>query len=315
MCYEVRMDEEMRDTSPVSEQDAPGRVPIKFDRNARLLGVQGVEKLAASHVVVFGLGGVGSYAAEGLARSGVGRLTLVDFDDVCVTNINRQMHALPRTVGQSKARLMAERIEAINPAADVRGIKAFYDRDSSASLLDPIPDYVVDGIDNITAKLHLIATCLARGIPIVTCLGASAKVDPTRVRIASLADTHTDPLARAVRRTIQMKHGIAEARLEDVIAVFSDEEPTLPDADYRSGLCGEACVCPGKDNARHTCQKRHVVYGSAVFVTSVFGMAAASVVVRRLTGRFPVSLDGYIIRERRLKKSARRRGERIGQPG
>jgi len=139
---------------------------------------------------------------------------------------------------------MAERIKTINPAVDVRGIKAFYDRDSSAALLDPVPDYVVDGIDNITAKLHLIATCLARGIPIVTCLGASAKADPTRVRISSLADTHTDPLARAVRRIIQRKQGIAETRLENVIAVFSDEEPVWPDADYRSELCGVECEPP-----------------------------------------------------------------------
>jgi tRNA A37 threonylcarbamoyladenosine dehydratase len=282
-------------------------VPRKFDRNARLMGVEAVERLAHAHVAVFGLGGVGSYAAEGLARAGVGRLTLVDFDDVCITNINRQLHAFPHTVGQPKADLMTERVRAINPAVDVRGIKAFYAEDTSAQLLEPAPDYVLDCIDNITAKMHLVATCLERGIPIVTCLGASAKVDPARVKVATLADTHTDRLARAVRRYIQKRHAVDESRLEDVIAVFSDEDPIWPDPGYQSALCGVNCVCPGKGNSRHSCDKRNVIHGSAVFVTSVFGMVGASVVVRRLTTRFPVPLESYIIRERRLKKAARRK--------
>ena len=136
-----------------------------------------MERLDGAQVTVFGLGGVGSYAVEGLARSGVGHLTLVDFDDVCVTNINRQLHALASTVGKAKSDLMAERVKAINPAADVKAIKAFYDSESSESLLAPAPDYIVDCIDNVTAKMHLIVSCIQRGIPLVTCLGASAKVD------------------------------------------------------------------------------------------------------------------------------------------
>lgn len=292
------------------QHEQPDRVPRTFDRNARLMGAEAVGRLARAHVAVFGLGGVGSYAAEGLARAGVGRLTLVDFDDVCVTNINRQLHAFPNTIGQSKAELMAARMRAINPTADVRAIQSFYAEDTSAQLLDPAPDYVLDCIDNITAKMHLVATCLERGIPIVTCLGASAKVDPTRVKVATLADTHTDRLARAVRRYIQKRHAIDERRLEDVIAVFSDEDPIWPDSGYQSSLCGVNCVCPGKGNPRHSCDKRNVIHGSSVFVTSVFGMVGASVVVRRLTDRFPVALQSYLIRERRLKKAARRESER-----
>lgn len=282
-------------------------IPHRFDRTARLLGAEAVRRLAGCHVAVFGLGGVGSYAAEGLARSGVGRLTLVDFDDVCVTNINRQLHAFPQTVGQSKAALMADRVKAINPAAEARGIRAFYDKDSSATLLDPAPDVVVDCIDNITAKLHLIATCLTRHIPVVTCLGASARLDPTRVKTATLADTHMDPLARVVRKALRRKYGVPESRLEEAVAVFSDEPVTWPDPDYRGGTCGVTCVCPNQDNARHTCRKRHIIHGSAVFVTSVFGMVAAGIAVGRITGRYSPRLAGYVIRERRLKKARQRR--------
>jgi tRNA A37 threonylcarbamoyladenosine dehydratase len=226
----------------------------------------------------------------------------VDFDDVCVTNINRQLHAMGGTVGQAKSDLMAERVKAINPAVEVEGIKAFYDGDTSEELLSPQPDYVVDCIDNVTAKMHLILTCIERGIPLVTCLGASAKVDPTRVRIATLGNTRMDRLARAVRKNLRRKHDIPEQRLDDVVAVYSEEDPVWPDTEYMSDLCGVDCVCPGKDNAKHTCRKRHVIHGSAVFVTSVFGMTAASVVVGDLTARFRHRMERNVIRERRLKK-------------
>lgn len=288
-----------------AENQAAGgghRIPRAWDRTARLLGADAMRRLAGSHVAVFGLGGVGSYAVEGLARSGVGRLTLVDFDQVCVTNINRQIHAFPGTVGKSKAELMADHVKAINPSADVRAESAFYDAETADGLLNPPPDYVVDAIDNVTAKLHLIAACLGRGIRIVTCLGAAAKVDPTSVRVSTIGNTHMDRLARAIRHNLKRKHGFDEKMLDQVTAVFSNEDVAWPDSSYGGLVCGVNCVCPSGEDSRHSCRKRHVIHGSAVFVTAVFGMTAASVVVRELTGRFPVEKQGYLIRERRLKR-------------
>lgn len=278
------------------------KISRAWDRSARLFGAEAMRKLAGSHVAVFGLGGVGSYAVDGLARSGVGRLTLVDFDQVCVTNINRQSHAFPKTVGKFKAELMAEHAKAINPAIVVRAEQAFYEAETSEKLLNPAPDYVIDAIDNVTAKLHLIASCLERGIRIVTCLGAAAKVDSTSVRVAALGDTHMDRLARAIRRNLKKKYGFDEKRMDEVLAVFSNEDIVWPDKSYGGLVCGVNCVCPSGEHSKHSCKHRHVIHGSAVFVTSVFGMTAAGVVVRELSGRFPVERQGYIIRERRLKK-------------
>ncbi|MFA5343581.1 MAG: tRNA threonylcarbamoyladenosine dehydratase [Kiritimatiellia bacterium] len=261
----------------------------RFERCGRLLGKAALHTLAGSHVAVFGLGGVGSYAAEGLARSGIGRLTLVDFDRVCVTNINRQLQALTDTVGAWKAELMAARVRAINPKAEVHAFNDFYNKDTAARLLDPRPDVVIDCIDNVTAKMHLVAGCIEQDIPIVTALGAGAKLDPTRIRIVPLTETHTDPLGRALRKYIRRKHAVTAPQLAKVVAVFSDEPVMLPITDDGGVVCGVNCVCPSGDNAHHTCKKRHVIYGAAVFVTSVFGMVAASAAVRMLVGRDPFS--------------------------
>ena len=250
-----------------------------------------MEKLAQSHVAVFGLGGVGSYAAEALARTGVGRLTLVEFDRVCVTNINRQLHALTGTVGRLKADLMAERIRAVNPGIDLRVCNEFYNRDTSASLLEPRPDIVIDCIDNVTAKMHLVATCVDLDLPIVATLGAAAKLDPTCIRVVPLTATHTDPLGRALRKHIRRKHDVTEEQLSRVVAVFSDEPVRQPFTDHGGVVCGVDCVCPSSDNEHHTCKKRHVIYGTAVFVVSAFGMAAASAAVRMLLGMVPLSRD------------------------
>jgi len=281
--------------TPESESNAgdappkPGHRDWRFERGMRLFGSAGMKKLAASHVAVFGLGGVGSYAVEGLARSGVGRLTLVDFDLVCITNINRQLHALTRTVGQSKAELMGSRVRDINPKAEVRVAAEFYDKNTSDRLLEPRPDVVIDCIDNVTAKMHLVATCVGKGIPIVTALGSGAKFDPTRIRIVPLTETHTDPLGRALRKHIRRKHPVTDEQLARVVAVFSDEPVVLPITDHGGVVCGVDCVCPNHDNAYHTCKQRHVIYGTAAFVTSVFGMAAASAAVRMILGREPFS--------------------------
>src|SRR5205085_2656602 len=157
--------------------------------------------------------------AESLARSAVGKLVLVDFDDVCITNVNRQLHALKGTVGRQKVDVMAERLKLIHPAGEVRAVPEFYNAESSERLLAEPCDFVVDAIDNVTAKVHLIATCLRRGIPLVSSMGAAARLDPTRIRTADLAQTHTDPLARHVRKLLKQHHGISSTDALGVTAV------------------------------------------------------------------------------------------------
>ena len=261
------------------------RTHRRFDRAARLFTEPGLARLMAARVVVFGMGGVGSFAAEALARSGVGQLVLVDFDEICVTNVNRQLHALKGNVGRPKVEVMAERLRLIHPTADIRAVPQFYSAATSEELLGEPLDFVVDAIDNLTAKAHLIASCLARRIPLVSSMGAAARLDPTRVRTADLCATHTDPLARSVRKLLRQQHGLELRGPLGVTAVFSDEEPIDPSAVAYDRGQGFRCVCPNGDNGLHSCEKRSRIEGSASFVTGTFGLTCASVVVRALIGR------------------------------
>ncbi len=257
----------------------------RFDRAARLFGEGAMERLQNAHVVVFGMGGVGSYVAEALARSGVGRLTLVDFDQVCVTNTNRQLHCLKGTYGKHKASLMAERCALINPDAQVEAHLQFYSAETSAELLPPdsAPHFVVDAIDNIKAKLHLLNTCVTRGIPVISSMGAAGRVDPTLVRIGELCETFSDPFAKDVRKLLRLKYAVDTSVPCGVKVVFSPERRRNPvPLSYDHG--GFLCVCPGKENDFHSCDHRTRIDGSVAFVTAAFGMAAASHVVRVLTG-------------------------------
>ena len=263
------------------------RTHRRFDRAARLFTEPGLATLMNARVVVFGMGGVGSFAAEALARSGVGQLVLVDFDEVCVTNVNRQLHAMKGTVGRQKVDVMAERLRLVHPSAEITAIASFYSAETSEALLAGPLDFVVDAIDNVTAKVHLIATCVARRIPLVSSMGAAARLDPTRVRTADLADTHTDPLARNVRKMLRQRHDLdaSEGRPIGVTAVFSDEAPIDPSGvGYDKGQ-GHRCVCPSGDNGLHSCDKRSRIEGSASFVTGTFGLTCAGVVVRTLIAR------------------------------
>src|ERR1043165_1439841 len=153
----------------------------RFDRTARLIGDAGIERLSRSTVSVFGVGGVGSHAAEALVRSGVGRVILVDYDRICVTNVNRQLHAMKGTLGKSKVAVMAERLQLVNPDAVIESRAEFYSAETSQRLLVPEPDVVVDAIDNMAAKMHLNATCLRDRIRCVSAMGAAARLDPTKV--------------------------------------------------------------------------------------------------------------------------------------
>lgn len=258
----------------------------RLDRAARLFGEPGLHRLMDARVVIFGMGGVGSFAAESLARSGVGHLVLVDFDEVCVTNTNRQLHALRGNIGKLKAEVMAERLRLVSPTATIDAVPKFYNAETSDELLAGDVDFVVDAIDNLTAKAHLLATCKARGIPVVSSMGAAGKLDPTRLRTGDLSDTEVCPLARDVRTLLRKNHGITVTKGEPtgLFAVWSMEPPKAPEpVSYDEGQ-GFVCVCPNKDNGLYSCDRRTRIDGSASFVTGAFGLAAASVVVRQLIG-------------------------------
>lgn len=274
-------------SAPPAEVPAPSlakpfKLSRRFDRTGRLLGDPAMERLARARVVVFGLGGVGSYAAEGLVRSGVGHLTLVDFDDVCVTNTNRQLHASAKTVGKPKAELMAQRCREINPDAKIEAVREFYRDELSGALLGPGYDFVVDAIDNVKAKLHLLHRCLTQGVPVVSSMGAAGRLDPTAIRVEDLSETHMDPFAKDIRKLLKRKYGVNTDQHTGITAVYSIEarRPAIP-LRYDDATDGFLCVCPG-DNEFHTCDHRTQIDGSVAFVTSVFGMNAAGVVVRRL---------------------------------
>ena len=263
----------------------------RFDRAARLLGDDGIAKLGAATVTVFGVGGVGSFAAEALVRSGVGRVILVDYDRICVTNVNRQLHAMKGTLGKPKAEVMAERLRLINPDAVIEARGEFYGAETSARLLVPEPDIVIDAIDNIAAKMHLIATCVREKLRCVSAMGAAARLDPTAVRVADLSETKVDPFARDLRRNLRRKHGIDCTRRVGVWAVYSEEAPLAPQSlEYDDGAF--RCVCPGGMNGINDCEHKHRVEGSIAFVPSVFGMTMASVAVKLLAGMpLPKSCD------------------------
>jgi len=239
--------------------------------------------LASSTVTVMGCGGVGSHAAEALVRSGVGRVILVDFDRICVTNTNRQLHAMKGTLGKSKVQVMADRLAAINPDAQIVARSDFYSARTADQLLCPEPDLVIDAIDNITAKMHLIMTCLQRKLRIVSSMGAAARLDPTRVRVVDLSETYNDPFAAAIRKGLRRTHGLDTSRKTGVHAVFSDELPIVPhELAYDNG--GFRCVCPSGDNGLHSCEHRNRVEGSVAFVPAAFGLAAAATAVKLLVG-------------------------------
>lgn len=272
-------------TEPTSPPETR-RIHRRWDRLGRLLGDTGVNRLHDAHVMVIGLGGVGSWAAEALCRSGVGRLTLVDFDLVCVTNINRQLPAMRGTVGKPKATVLAERLRLVNPEAEIKAVPIFYEARTADMLLADKRqvDWVIDAIDNVTAKCHLLVQCRQRDLPVVCCTGASGRMDPTRIRTADLAETRIDPLAARVRKTLRQQHGLPRRGSFGIPAVYSDEPLRPSVALAYDGDDGFHCVCPGGDNDHHSCDDRNVIWGTAGFVTGAMGFAAASVVVRELSG-------------------------------
>lgn len=255
----------------------------RFDRMGRLIGDTNMEKLFKAHVCVIGLGGVGSWAAESLVRSGVGHVTIIDFDKVCITNANRQLHSLQGVVGQQKAEVMGERLRKINPQAIINVLPIFYNRETSDQIFALNPDYIVDAIDNLTAKCHLLNTCRTKGVRVITSAGSAARLDPLKIKMTDLSQTHSDPMAHNVRRILRQSYDFPEKNF-GIPCVFSDEKPTLPmELKYDKGE-GFKCVCPQGENNLHGCDSRSLIWGTASFVTGSFGLTMASAVVRGIIG-------------------------------
>jgi tRNA A37 threonylcarbamoyladenosine dehydratase len=255
----------MNDSKPAATDSAR-----RFGGITRLYGADALTRLAASHVCVVGIGGVGSWAVEALARSGVGRLTLIDLDHVAESNLNRQVHALEGTLGQAKVLAMRERIAAINPACQVATIEEFVTAENAASLL-PAGSVVLDAIDQLGPKAALIAHCRSLRVPVVTTGGAGGRTDPARLRVDDLAFTSHDPLAAKLRASLRRDHGFPREAKQPfgVPCVFSSEPVRRPlaacDTD-EAGLHGLSCAG----------------YGSSVCVTAAFGFAAASRILGQL---------------------------------
>lgn len=246
-----------------------------FSRTQLLLGKEGMAALRAAAVAVFGIGGVGSYTAEALARSGVGRLILVDDDKVCLTNVNRQLIATRRTVGRRKVDVMRERILEINPDAQVETAAAFYSEDTAEQFDMSGWSYVVDAIDTVSAKLTLIERAKAAGVPIISCMGAGNKLDPTRLEVADIYGTSVCPLARV------MRHELRRRGIRGLKVVYS-KEPAMTPIDDDENNCRHHCVCP--PGTQRKCTVRRQVPGSVSFVPSVAGLIIAGEVVKDLTG-------------------------------
>ena len=245
----------------------------QFSRTQLLLSKDSMEKLAGSRVAVFGIGGVGGYVCEALVRSGVGAFDLVDDDKVCLTNLNRQIIATRKTVGQYKAEVMAARMKEINPDADIRIRKCFFLPENADEFPFAEYDYIVDAVDTVTAKLALVMKANELHIPIISSMGAGNKLDPTAFRVADIYKTKVCPLAKVMRIECRKR------RIRKLKVVYSEEVPTRPIEDM-SISCRTHCICP--PGAQHKCTERRDIPGSTAFVPSVVGLIIAGEVVKDL---------------------------------
>lgn len=246
----------------------------QFSRTQLLFGQEGMERLYRARVAVFGIGGVGGYTVEALARSGIGTLDLIDDDRVCLTNLNRQLLATRKTVGQYKVDVAEQRIKEINPDAVVHTYKTFYAPQTAEQFDFTQYDYIVDAIDTVTGKLELVEQARRSGVPIISCMGAGNKVDPTAFEVADIFETSVCPLARVMRRELK-KRGIKNLKV-----VYSKEPPMTP-IDDMSISCRTHCICP--PGTARKCTQRRQVPGSNAFVPSVAGLILAGEVVKDLT--------------------------------
>ncbi len=245
----------------------------QFSRTELLLGKEAMDRLAGSKVAVFGIGGVGGYVCEALARSGVGAFDLVDDDKVCLTNINRQIIATRKTVGRYKTEVMKERILDINPDADVKIHNCFFLPENADEFPFEEYDYVVDAVDTVTAKIALVMKSYEKNVPVISSMGAGNKLDGSQFKVADIYKTKVCPLAKVMRRELK-KRGIKKLKV-----VYSEELPTRPKEDMAIS-CRTNCICP--PGAKHKCTERRDIPGSVAFVPSVAGLIIAGEVVKDL---------------------------------
>jgi tRNA A37 threonylcarbamoyladenosine dehydratase len=248
----------------------------QFSRTELLLGKENMERLHNARVAVFGIGGVGGYTVEALARSGVGTLDLIDDDRVCLTNINRQIYATRKTVGQYKVDVAEERIHDINPEAVVNTYKTFYMPDTADQFDFSQYDYVVDAIDTVTGKLMLVEQAQKANIPIISSMGAGNKLDASAFQVADIYETSVCPLAKVMRQELK-KRGIRRLKV-----VYSKEKPMTP-IDDMAISCRTNCICP--PGTARKCTQRRQVPGSNAFVPSVVGLIIAGEVIKDLTNK------------------------------
>ena len=256
----------------------------QFSRTQLLLGKEGIDRLAEAKVAVFGIGGVGGYVVEALARSGVGSFVLVDDDKVCLTNLNRQIIATRSTVGKYKTDVMRDRILDINPQAQVEVRQCFYLPENADEFDFSVYSYVVDAVDTVTAKLDIIMRAKEAGVPVISSMGAGNKLDPTKFQVADIYDTTICPLARVMRRELRKRN------VKDLKVVYSTEKSIRPLEDM-SISCRTNCICP--PGAKHKCTERRDIPGSVAFVPSVAGLIIAGEVVKDLAGPLPVEADAF----------------------
>lgn len=247
----------------------------QFSRTELLLGKEAMEKLASARVAIFGIGGVGGYVAEGLVRSGVGALDLIDDDKVCLTNLNRQIIATRKTVGKYKVDVMQERILEINPNAAIQTYKTFYTPETSGEFDFTQYDYIVDAIDTVTGKIEMIVRADLANTPIISSMGAGNKLNPAAFEVTDIYKTSVCPLARVMRRELKAR-GIRKLKV-----VYS-KEPAMTPIESEENSCSGHCVCP--PGTARTCTKRRQIPGSMAFVPSVAGLIIAGEIVKDLTG-------------------------------
>ena len=245
----------------------------QFSRTELLFGKEAMELLKQKRVAVFGIGGVGGYAVEALARSGIGALDLIDDDKICLTNLNRQIFALRSTVGKYKTDVAEQRVHDICPDTKVYNHKCFYMPDTSSQFDFKNYDYIIDAIDTVTGKLEIIMKAKEAGVPVISCMGAGNKLDPTAFRVADIYDTKVCPLARTMRHECK-KRGIRKLKV-----VYSEEQPRKPIEDMEIS-CRTNCICP--PGTARKCTVRRDIPGSVAFVPSVAGLIIAGEVIKDL---------------------------------
>ena len=249
----------------------------QFSRTELLLGKNAMEALENKRVAIFGIGGVGGYVCEALVRTGVGHFDLIDDDQVCLTNLNRQIIATRSTVGKNKVDVMKERMLDINPKVDITVHKCFFLPENADDFDFKSYDYVVDAVDTVTAKIEIIMRCKKDDVPVISCMGAGNKLDPSRFRVADIYKTTMCPLAKVMRREMK-KRGVKHLKV-----VFSDEKPIRPIEDMAIS-CRTNCICP--PGAEHKSTGRRDIPGSIAFTPAVAGLVLASEVIKDLTGGF-----------------------------